>query len=270
MKAAVAGRWLAAWILLGALLGCTSTVTTQDGKALPPETPAPTDPASRARLAQTRLQLAGLYFGRGELKTAMTEVNQALEAQPDYAKAYALRGLIHAAYGDNARAESDLQRALQLDPTDGDTLQAYGWFLCQRGRYGPAQAQFEAALAQPGYRSPALALRTLGICQARAGQLPEAEAALLRSYQLDPANPATAYNLADVLYLQHKYERARFYIDRVNAQPAQVNAQSLWLSARIEYKLGNRIQVQGMGSQLRNRYPQAPETLKFEQGRFDE
>ncbi len=182
---------LASAAALAALFGCTSTVTTTDGKPVPVEEPMPTDPASRARLAGTRLELASLYFGRGELKTALVEVNKALEAKPDYGQAYSLRGLIHAATGDSGRAEQDFQRAVQLDPRDGDTMQAYGWFLCQSGRYGPAEAQFQAALAQPGYRSPALAWRTLGICQARDGRLADAEASLTRSYQIDPSSPAT-------------------------------------------------------------------------------
>ncbi len=260
----------AAALALAALLGCTSTVTTDDGKPVPVEEPMPTDPASRARLAGTRLELASLYFGRGELKTALVEVNKAIEAKPDYGQAYSLRGLIHAAGGDSGRAEQDFQRALQLDPRDGDTMQAYGWFLCQSGRYGPAEAQFQTALALPGYRTPALAWRTLGICQARDGRLADAEGSLTRSYQIDPSNPATGFNLADVLYRRGDYAKARFYIDRVNAAPGQSNAQTLWLAARIEHRLGNRVQVQGLGSQLRSRYPQAPETLAFEQGRFDD
>jgi type IV pilus assembly protein PilF len=261
---------LASAAVLAALLGCTSTVTTTDGKPVPVEEPMPSDPASRARLAGTRLELASLYFERREPKTALTEVNKAIEAKPDYAKAYSLRGLIHAALGENGRAEQDFQRALQLDPRDGDTMQAYGWFLCQNGRYGPAEEQFRAALAEPGYRAPARAWLTLGICQARDSRLADAEASLARSYQIDPSSPATAFNLADVLYRRGDYAKARFYIDRVNARPEQSNAQTLWLAARIEHRLGNRVQVQGLGSQLRSRYPRSPETLAFEQGRFDD
>lgn len=254
------------------LAGCTSTVTSTTSSTPPDFRPAtgPVDEASRLRLAGTRLELASLYFTRGELKTALDEVNRAIESRPDYAQAYALRGLILAAMGDTSRGEQDLQRSLQLDPRDGETMQAYGWFLCQQGRYGPAEVQFQAALAQPTYRTPALAWRTLGICQARDGRAAEAERSLMRSYELDPSNPATAFNLADLLYRRGEYAKAQFYIDRVNARPEQSNAQSLWLAAKIENKLGNRIQVQGLGAQLKSRYPLSPQTLAFEQGRFDD
>jgi type IV pilus assembly protein PilF len=108
------------------------------------------------------------------------------------------------------------------------------------------------------------------VCQARDGRLQDAQQSLIRSYQIDPASPATAVSLAEVQYKLGEYEKARFYIDRVNKVSDQSNAQTLWLSARIERRLGNETQVRSMGSKLRDRYPQSPETLAFDQGRFNE
>ena len=98
----------------------------------------------------------------------------------------------------------------------------------------------------------------------------DAEHTLSRSYELDPANPTTAVNLAEVLYQRGEYDRARFYIRRVNTKDDLVSAQTLWLGAKIERKLGQEQQVQDMGAQLHKRFPQAPETLLFEKGRFDD
>jgi len=109
-----------------------------------------------------------------------------------------------------------------------------------------------------------------GICEARAGRWVEAERLLLRAYELDAANPAIAVNLSEVLYRRGEYERARFYVRRVNQRAELSNAQTLWLAARIENRLGNRGQVEEFGRQLRGRFPQAPETAAFERGRFDD
>ena len=103
-----------------------------------------------------------------------------------------------------------------------------------------------------------------------AGRMLAAERNLNRSYQLDPANPVTAFNLSEVLLQRGELERARFMIRRVNEIPAQVSAQSLWLAARIERRMGQVDAVQDLGAQLRQRFPQAPETLFFESGRFNE
>ena len=113
-------------------------------------------------------------------------------------------------------------------------------------------------------------LLALGVCQARAGRMLQAERNLARSYELDPANPTTAFNLSEVLLQRGELERARFLVRRVNGVTEQVSAQSLWLAARIEKRMGNTEAVQDLGAQLRQRFPQAPETLRYERGSFDE
>jgi type IV pilus assembly protein PilF len=253
-----------------ALAGCTSTVTRTEVKGDDQVRDAPMDEKSVRKLADTRLELASLYFSRGQSDTALSEIKKVLDAMPGYGAAFNLRGLIYASLGNTAQAEESFKRALQINPRDADTMQNYGWFLCQNRRYTEAEEQFNNALVQPNYRGAAMTLRAMGNCQARDGRLADAESALMRSYQLDPSSAATAVNLAEVQYRRGEYERARFYIERVNKQPAQSNAQSLWLAARIEYKLGNITLAQSLGAQLRDRYPQSPETLAFEQRRYDE
>ncbi|MCW5659490.1 MAG: type IV pilus biogenesis/stability protein PilW [Burkholderiaceae bacterium] len=257
-----------------ALWGCTTTVTTTAG-------PPTGDPVSRERVvtsdqadvdrrARVRMELASGYYARGQLETALDEVKLALAAKPDLPDAYNLRGLIYQSLGDDRLAEENFRRALQLAPGDPNTLHNYGWYLCQRNRLSEAQAQFQQAIATPRYAGLARSLMTQGICYTRAGSWAEAERSLARSYELDPSNPVTAVNLADVLYRRGEYERARFYIGRVNAVQELSNAQTLWLAARIENKAGNARAARDFGRQLRNRFPHAPEAALFERGRFDD
>lgn len=228
------------------------------------------DQTDADRRANARLQLAGAYFGRGQLTTALDEVKLALQARPDLPDALNLRGLIYAAMGETRLADDSFRRALAVSPRDGDTMHNYGWYLCQQGQFAEADAQFAQALAQPTYRGVTRSLLARGVCQARAGRWAEAEGTLTRSYELDPSNPATAYNLADVLFRRGEYERARFYMRRVNAQETTANAQSLWLAARIEQRLGNAVGARDLGVRLRDRFPESPEALLFEKGRFDD
>jgi type IV pilus assembly protein PilF len=229
-----------------------------------------TDPRELERRAQTHMELAGGYFSRGQTDDALDQVKQVLASKPDSAPAYGLQGLIYGAQGKPDKADDSFRRASQLAPHDGDLMHNYGWFLCQQKRYPEADAQFSQALAEPTYRATPRTMLAQGVCQARAGRLTDAEHTLSRSYELDPANPTTAVNLAEVLYKRGEYDRARFYIRRVNTKTELVSAQTLWLAARIERKLGQEQQVQDMGAQLHKRFPQAPETLLFEKGRFDE
>lgn len=262
---------IAPWVVLAALWGCTTTTTTTSSpptaESSRPITPEQVDPDRRARV---RMELASGYYARGQLDTALEEVKLALAVKPDLPDAYNLRGLIYQSQGDDRLAEENFRRALQLTPNDPNVMHNYGWFLCQRNRLGEAQAQFQQAIATPRYAGLSRSLMTQGVCYARAGSWPEAERSLARSYEIDPTNPVTAVNLADVLYRRGEYERARFYIGRVNSVQELSNAQTLWLAARIENKAGNARAARDFGRQLRNRFPQAPETLLFERGRYDD
>jgi type IV pilus assembly protein PilF len=262
-------RALAALCLLLALGACMST----GGLPAPAPERAPRaapDAADLERSAKARLELASLYLARGQGSTALEEVGRAIAAKPDWAEAYSLRGLIQASLGDVQLADESYRRALQLAPRDGDILNNHGWFLCQQRRYAEADAQFDAALAQPQYRDTVRTLLAQGVCQARAGRWADAERTLLRSYQLDSANPVVAYNLSDVLLRRGELERARFYVGRINSQPELISAQSLWLAARIERRLGNLQGVQELGRKMQERFPESNEVLLFEKGRFDD
>ncbi len=228
------------------------------------------DQTDADRRAQVRMELAGAYFGRGQLETALDEVKLALQVQPQLVDAFNLRGLIYAAMGEDRLAEDSFARALQIDPRDGSVLHNQAWFWCQRGRFGPAQAQFAALLALPQYRDVARTQLARGVCFGRDRQWPEAEAALMRAYELDPANPSAGLNLAEVLMQRQDLERARFYISRVNDVPAAVNPQTLWLALRIDHKLGRDASVRQNGDLLRSRFPQSPEAALYARGRFDD
>jgi len=266
------GRLALCALALAALAACTTTTTTSQRtpEATDPAATNPNDPGEIARRTRVRLELASAYFAQGQTSTALDEVKLALQANPNSGEAYNLRGLIYQSQGDDRLAEENFRRALQLNPGDPNTMHNYGWFLCQRQRLAEAQVQFQQAIATPRYAGLARSLMTQGICYTRAGSLVEAERSLARAYELDPTNPVTAVNLSDVLYRQGKYERARFYITRVNSVPELSNAQTLWLAARIENKSGNTRAARDLGSQLRNRFPQSPEAESFESGRFND
>ncbi len=272
-RARSAGAGVAAGLALVLLGGCSTTVSTTSGPISDgggrAATGAP-DEADTKRRSDVRMELATGYFRRGQLDVALEEVKRALAADPNLGAAYNLRGLIYATQGEEVLAEENFRRALQINARDTDAMQNFGWYLCQRKRYAEADALFGQALATPQNRDVPRTLLAQGVCHTAAGQLAEAERALARAYELDPANPSIVVNLADVLYRRGEYERARFYIRRINSVPSAASAPTLWLAARIESKLGNQTGVQELGRQLRNRFGGSREAAAFERGRFDE
>jgi type IV pilus assembly protein PilF len=265
-----AARGVLAPVALAALLAaCTGT-----SRVIPPnEVPerlAPTEENDAHKRSRARMELASAYFERNQMTTALEQVKIAIAADPQYGEAFNLRGLIYANLGEHVLAEESFKRALQLNARDADSMHNYAWFLCQQKRYPESYAMFRQALAIAQYRGTARTMLAHGVCQAHAGQLADAEATLSRAYELDPSSPFTATNLSEVLYRRGEYERARFYVRRVNARTDIANAQTLWLAARIEAKLGNRQGASDFGTQLRNRFPDSREALAFARGEFDD
>lgn len=243
---------------------------TRESATGPADLVTASDESEASKRSRIRLELAAAYFAQGQTATALDEVKRALVADPFNVAAYNLRGLIYASLGEQGLAEDSFRRALVLQPGNGDTLHNRGWFLCSLKRYAEARTDFAAALASPTYSERAKTLMLQGICEARSGDVEAAEHSLARSFELDASNPATAMNLAELLLRRGELERAAFYIQRVNAVPDQVNAQTLWLAARIEKKRGNTASVAQLGEQLRSRFPSAPQTVAFDQGKFND
>ena len=250
--------------------GCaTKTGAPGAGAAPGPEIVTDSDETQGRKRARIRLELAIGYFEQGQPTIALDEIKQSLAADPSYAEAYNLRGLVYMRLDDPGLAEDSFRRAIALAPREPNTLHNYGWLLCQQKRYGDAMAQFSAALAIPSYREPGKTLMTQGVCQIQAGQRAEAERTLIQAYELDAGNPVVGYNLASLLAQRDDYARAQFFIRRVNNSPS-ANAESLWLGIKIERRLGNREALAQLASQLQRRYPQSREALAYERGNFND
>lgn len=228
------------------------------------------DDSDVRRRARIRLELASAYYAQGQLTTALDEIKQALVIDPRFSDAFDLRGLIYNSLGESAKAEDSYKRAIELDPRNGSAMHNYAWMLCGSQQYPAADALFEQAASFPQSVVLSKTLLARGVCQIRSGLFAEAEKTLIRSYELDPSSPATAFNLSFVLFRKGEYERARFYIRRVNNVPEQITSDSIWLGIRIENKLNNISGRDELSSILRSRFPNSKEAAALEAGRLDE
>jgi type IV pilus assembly protein PilF len=105
------------------LAGCVNTRTTttsladtSSGKGA--EIVTESDETSRQRRARLRMELASGYFEHGQTTVALDEIKQALVADPNYADAYSLRGLIYMRLEDAGMAEDSFRRAVAINPRD--------------------------------------------------------------------------------------------------------------------------------------------------------
>lgn len=281
-----ASRLLAAVCLLS-LVGCTTTTTTTtntggDNRRFDPrpESRSESRPDNRTdytesdepeirKRARIRLELAAGYYEQGQTSVALDELKQVINTDPSYAEAYNLRGLVYMRLNDLPGAEESFKRAVALNSRDANTQHNYGWLLCQQNRYTESLQYFSQALASPVYPDRAKTLMAQGLCQARAGKPQDAEASLARAYELDPANPITGYNLANLLLKRGDYTRSQFYIRRLNNSEL-ANAESLWLGIKVERQLSNTEAQQQLAAQLKRRFPQSRESAAYDRGAFNE
>jgi type IV pilus assembly protein PilF len=252
--------------VLTTLAGCAAPAAYQGGSA--DMTTASDEPENRRR-ARIRLELASGYYAEGNTNVALDEVKQVIAADPSFGDAYNLHGLIYMRLGDNRQAEESFRRAVALNPRDADVLHNYGWLQCQQGRYPEATRLFEQAMSNPLYGGRSKTLMALGLCQARAGLLGDAERSLARSYELDAGNPITGYNLARLLYTKGDYSRSQFYIRRLNNSEL-ANAESLWLGIKVEQRMNDTAAMNQLSEQLRKRFPQSRERQSLDRRSFDD
>jgi len=271
---AASSRFTAGGLAAVALAGVLTTLLA--GCAAPPskdpvvaDVMAPTNESDARKRARIRLELASSYFAEGKTEIALDELKQVLAVDPNYSEAHDLRGLIFMRLGDQRAAEESFRRAIALNPRNADTLHNYGWLLCQQARYPEAESSFQQALAIPLYGGRSKTFLAMGVCQARAGQLAAAETSLTHAYELDAGNPITGYNLSRVLYMRGDYERARFYIRRLNNSEL-ANAESLWLGIKVEQRLNDQESLGQLAEQLRKRYPNSRERGLLDRKAFDE
>lgn len=184
------------------------------------------------------LGMGGAALQRGDLDSAQAQARAAVKIDPKSADAYTLLAVVADQRGQADAAGGYYAKAVQLAPGKGDALNNYGAWLCAHGRAADSLAQFDAALQDPSYTTPAVALGNAGACALRAGQVARAGENLRRALQIDPNNAVALATMAQLSFDQGQYLDARAYMQRrLVAAPADPNA--LQLAARIEDRIGD-------------------------------
>lgn len=244
-------RILGLSIVVLLLTGCVSS------SASGPQSSQVSANSSSARI---HTELAGLYFERGQMGVALSEIDLAVQADKNYAPAYSVSGLIHMALREDKEADEAFRQGLSLDKTDSEAHNNYGWFLCQRGREKESVAHFMAAVKNPLYATPERAYLNAGLCSQKAGNLVDAEAFLQLALSAQPDLSQALLGMAEVKFAKGEYAVARQYFARFGQKIENLTASQLWLAVRIERKLGDRNAEASYGLQLRKHFPDAHET----------
>jgi len=222
-------------------------------------------PRDRARV---HTELAAAYYERGNMGVALEELRIALAADPNYAPAYNILGLVHMDLKERPQAQQSFERGLRIAPNDADMNHNYAWFLCQTGREEQSLRYFMAAIKNPLYATPQKSYALAGVCALRKGNQVEAREYFERALRLDPNLPIALISLAQIRFRAGELAEARVMVSRYN-QLVEPTAESLWLAVRIERRLGDRVAEAKQSNELRRRFPGSKEYEDLLKGRFE-
>jgi superkiller protein 3 len=139
--------------------------------------------------AKALYNLALALDATGDAEGKRHSLEQAVAANPSFAPAQHQLALLDLADGNAQQAEARLKLAVEADPTLAEAFNNLGVLCGQTGR--PAEASewlHKAVTIRPAYVD---AHRNLGLMLAQKGKLAEATRSLLRARELDPTDPST-------------------------------------------------------------------------------
>ncbi len=216
--------------------------------------PRDTSKEDKQAAAQTHTQLAAVYMGQGHLKEAQQALEKALNFDRSYIPAHTMLAILDWRINRLDDADREFRAAIALDPGNGDTNNNYGKFLCEHDRGQEAMRYFQRALADPFYKTPAVANTNAGQCLMRSRDYTGAEGYLRKALDLDPNYPDALLAMARAMYSQGDAFHARGFLQRYEAG-GQATPDSLLLGYEIETRLGDTEAARSYSDRLQDQFP---------------
>ena len=212
--------------------------------------------------AQYNVQLGVSYLQQGDVTRAKQKLLLATEQDPNSVTAWNGMAYFMQTTGDNVAAKSAYEKALSLQPDDGDTLNNYGVFLCQQGKPKAAVTYFQKAISNPNYVNTAQAYENAGLCALKIPDDQKAVQFFTKALAYDPGLPSSNLALAKLDFEKHDIVSAEFYLKRYN-RLAKPSADSLLLTIELASQQGNRTVAREAAATLAARFPNSVEYQQY-------
>lgn len=240
-------------LLAFVLGGCASGAAAPRGKA-----------GEKARsAAEVHVALGQRYLQQNKLEIALEKLQKALKFDPGFVDAHTVIAVLYERINDPRKAAEHYKRAVDLAPRNGAVNNNYGAFLCRSGRLDEAARHFTAAVADPFYKTPDVALTNAGTCYLQAGKTDLAEQGFRKALEINPSNSEALFHLAGILFRKSDFLRARAFLQRFDAL-GMASPDALLLGHDIEHSLGNAREANEYARRLRAEFPDSPQRQKLE------
>lgn len=212
------------------------------------------DESAARQAAETNTELGRQYMTRGDYEIALDKLKRAIAHDKTYAPAHTVLAYLYEYVGDADQAGHEYREALKYDPRDGSVNNNYGAFLCSTGKWEEAEEYFAAALDDPFYDTPGLALSNAGTCALDAGELDKAERYLRQSIEYDDNLAASLLALSRLNFQQGQSLSARAFLQRYETTADHTEG-SLLVAYQIERELGDEQAATEYRRQLIQQFP---------------
>lgn len=236
-------------LVFAMLAACTTSVSREQAE-------------NNVRLLDIYTNLAAEQLSLNKLDIALKEIQKALEIDSKNSRANAVMGLIQARLRNDSQAEKYLRRAISYDSDNAEARNAYGVFLCERGRLPDALKQFDAAIANPLYRVPERPNVNAGVCLMMKPKPAEAEKYFRAALKTDPKSSVALYNMAKISYDKGQALPARGFIQRY-FEGAQDSPEALLLAVKIERAMRAKDAEASYALRLRGKFPESAEAKEL-------
>lgn len=230
----------------------------------------PSASAGNSEVARSRTALAAEFIRANKLDDAKRQLEQAIDADKNYAPAYDMMGVLYQTEGSEHNlsvADAQFKRAIALDPQFMRAHNNYGVYLNQVGRLEDAVREFSLAGGTLGYDGRGQSLENLGRVYLRLGKQDLAVDAFNRAIDADNQVIQARIELIDILLTRGQFLPAKRLYDELNflAQGQDLPANVLLQGIKIADYQGAKAQRQALIARLLALYPLSPEAVQVKQ-----
>jgi len=245
-------------VLLSVILsGCVTQNYEND------DTPVVQNQANRDDMAATRVSLGLGYLKMGNMPQAKQNLEKAKNFSPEMVQVYTAFAHYYETVGEHKQTVESYEKALSIKSDDADTLNNYGVYLCRQDKIEAAEKQLLKAIAVPSYILVAKSYENLSACFLQKDDFDKAEMYLNKAISHSPSSSSTLFQMVQLQYAMGDYKQAKSFEQRFEKVTRRFTSQSLALSYKVHYKLGQRKTAKNYGTMLVKMYPQSWEAQQY-------
>lgn len=159
-------------------------------------------PPDFAQAVQLNVAMGIEYMEQGNLSRAQTKIDRALDIAPQDPSALQAQALLYQRQGESDLARRFFEQALAAAPDFTRARNNYAAFLYAEGHIEASCAQLERATQDLKYDNRAQLYTNLGLCQRELGNIEAARDSLVRAQAIDPRNARSYLTLAQIHHAQ--------------------------------------------------------------------